>query len=69
MLKEVIIEQTNCSNVIFDLDRSDSFDWHSASIPFRAHGTSDELFVDKEKLRNFLFNFECVLVLDEYIIR
>jgi hypothetical protein len=53
LLTEVIKEQTCCSDVIYHM-RSDGYS--NASIDHESTGTSNELFIDKEKLRNFLFN-------------
>jgi hypothetical protein len=63
LLAEVIKEQTCCTDVVFDFSKQDRFGNFIAEIDHQSTGTSDDLFLDKEKLRNFLFNSECAIII------
>jgi len=63
MLKEVIREQTGCNEVIIDI----SEDWKDSNhsyIDHQSHGTSREALESKETLRQFIFNKNSILYID-----
>lgn len=59
MLKEVLMEQTGATDVIFTF--SNDYDKNWSYIDHDSCGTSNEVFHDKESLRHFIFNMNCWL--------
>lgn len=63
MLKRVIKDYTNCNDVIINISRDWDDDYRSY-IDHQSIGTSDNAFIDKETLKNFIFNKNSYLETD-----
>jgi len=63
MLIDVIMEHTGCREVVLNIET----DWNSGNwsyIDHQSQGTSHEAFCDKETLKQFIFNPNSWLIID-----
>jgi len=65
MLKEVLMEQTKATDVEFRYEPDSGYgEGKYGYIDHQSDGTSDDAFIDKETLRNFIFNQRSILRID-----
>jgi len=64
MLIEVIKEHTGCKDVVLNIVTAWDSDDHNSYIDHQSHGTSWDAFENRQTLKQFIFNPESYLTID-----